>query len=136
MFLTQLIEEIKKHGEGDIALVRKAYNFTKEIHKEQKRVSGEDYLVHLENTALTLAELGLDEKTIIDIANAADNIVTVEEGIVDGGFGSAVLELLNSKGINKPVKILGLPDKFIEHGKRAEMLDQCGLSPGKIASTF
>jgi len=65
MVLTRITNEIRKRGEGDIALIRKAYNYASALYKEQKRINGEDYIVHFEQTALTLAELGLDEKTII-----------------------------------------------------------------------
>ena len=78
----------------------------------------------------------LDEELILKLANEADKIVTVEEGVLDGGFGSAVSDLLLDHGISKPIKRLGLPDKFIEHGKRSEILDQYGLIPEKIASAF
>jgi len=78
----------------------------------------------------------LDEELILKLANEADKIVTIEEGILDGGFGSAISDLLIDHGINKPVKRLGLPDKFIEHGKRSEILDLYGLTPEKIASAL
>jgi 1-deoxy-D-xylulose-5-phosphate synthase len=78
----------------------------------------------------------LDDELILKLANEADKIVTVEEGVLDGGFGSAVCELLMDNGINKPIKRLGLPSKFIEHGKRKEILDIYGLTPEKIASAF
>ena len=74
----------------------------------------------------------LDEELILNSVKAADRVITVEEGVLDGGFGSAVLELLAEKGINIPVKRLGLPAKFIEQGKRAELLDIYGLTPQKI----
>jgi 1-deoxy-D-xylulose-5-phosphate synthase len=78
----------------------------------------------------------LDDKFITDMALKVDKIITVEDGIVDGGFGSAVVELLNSCDIKTQVVRLGLPDKFIEHGKRNEILDEYGLSPKKIAEAF
>lgn len=78
----------------------------------------------------------LDKELLMKLAKTAEKIITIEEGVLDGGFGSAVSELLIDNGINKPIKRLGLPDKFIEHGKRAEILDQYGLTPEKIASVF
>ena len=44
-------------------------------------------------------------------------IITLEEAALNGGFGSAVLDLLNKNGIKANVKIIGIPDDFIEHGK-------------------
>lgn len=78
----------------------------------------------------------LDEGLILRLANEAEKVVTIEEGVLDGGFGSAVIELLTDSGINKPVKRLGLPSRFIEHGKRSEILDRYGLTAEKIASAF
>ena len=74
----------------------------------------------------------LNKDLIIDVAKTTDQIVTVEEGVLDGGFGSAVLELLTEQGLNKPLKRFGLPSKFVEHGTRAELLDIYGLTPQKI----
>jgi 1-deoxy-D-xylulose-5-phosphate synthase len=53
--------------------------------------------------------------------------VTVEEGAVNGGAGSAVLESLQSQGIVVPVLSLGLPDAFVEHGDPQQLLADCGL---------
>ncbi len=62
--------------------------------------------------------------------------VTVEDGVISGGFGSAVCEYLQNKTGNPPrVKMLGLPDEFLKHGKREDLLAQCGLSPVKIAAS-
>jgi 1-deoxy-D-xylulose-5-phosphate synthase len=70
----------------------------------------------------------LDKKLILGAVKDAERVITVEEGVLDGGFGSAVLELLSDEKINIPVKRLGLPSKFIEHGKRGEILAEYGLS--------
>jgi len=76
----------------------------------------------------------LDEDLLISLAKESDKIITVEEGVLDGGFGSAIAELLLDHGINKPIKRLGLPSKFIEHGKRDQILDIYGLTAEKIAA--
>jgi 1-deoxy-D-xylulose-5-phosphate synthase len=78
----------------------------------------------------------LDADLIIELAKASDKVVTVEEGVLEGGFGSAVAELLADKGIEKPINRIGLPSKFIEHGTRAQILDIYGLTAEKIASAF
>ncbi|MBI2650223.1 1-deoxy-D-xylulose-5-phosphate synthase [Candidatus Woesearchaeota archaeon] len=59
----------------------------------------------------------LDEELILQHSKKIKNIITLEEGTINGGFGSAVLELLNKNGIKSNIKIVGVPDKFIEHGK-------------------
>jgi 1-deoxy-D-xylulose-5-phosphate synthase len=74
----------------------------------------------------------LDKDLIIKEVKTANKIVTIEEGVLEGGFGSAVLELLSENGLNIPVQRLGLPSKFIEQGKRAELLKIYGLTPQKI----
>jgi 1-deoxy-D-xylulose-5-phosphate synthase len=74
----------------------------------------------------------LDKKLILDSVKSADSIITVEEGVLEGGFGSAVSELLADEKIDKPVLRLGLPSKFIEHGKRDSILAKYGLNPEGI----
>ncbi|MBI2541752.1 1-deoxy-D-xylulose-5-phosphate synthase [Candidatus Woesearchaeota archaeon] len=59
----------------------------------------------------------LDESLILSHARKIKNIITLEEGTSKGGFGNAVLELLNKNGISPNLKIIGIPDSFIEHGK-------------------
>ncbi|TES86811.1 1-deoxy-D-xylulose-5-phosphate synthase, partial [Candidatus Aerophobetes bacterium] len=71
----------------------------------------------------------LDEDLIVELASRTRRILTVEEGVLKGGFGSAVLELLQERGVSDcRVKRLGLPEKFLEQGKREELLSTYGLS--------
>jgi len=69
----------------------------------------------------------LDEALIAELAASHNMLVTVEENVVQGGAGSAVLETLVRKRIEIPVLQLGLPDQFVEHGDPAVLLKQCGL---------
>jgi len=69
----------------------------------------------------------LDEALIARLAASHELLVTVEEGAVNGGAGSAVLESLQSQGIVVPVLSLGLPDAFVEHGDPQQLLADCGL---------
>lgn len=77
----------------------------------------------------------LDGGLLRRLARETGVIVTVEDNVVAGGFGSAVLEYINSQNMNW-VKLLrlGLPDKFIEHGSRGELLAAHGLSTDRIAA--
>jgi 1-deoxy-D-xylulose-5-phosphate synthase len=75
----------------------------------------------------------LDAKLILDVSTRCGAVVTVEENAVEGGFGSAVLELLQEQGLTVPVRLLGIPDRFIEHGPRATLLETNGLSAAGIA---
>jgi len=74
----------------------------------------------------------LDSVLICEVASTAAVAVTVEENVVRGGFGSAVAEMLAGKGICTPLLTLGLPDRFIGHGRRNELLDEVGLSSDGI----
>jgi 1-deoxy-D-xylulose-5-phosphate synthase len=78
----------------------------------------------------------LDEKLLANIAKDHTHLVTAEENAITGGFGSQVATNLLSSG--RPIESLiqlGIPDRFIEHGSRAILLDNIGLSPEKIAET-
>ena len=76
----------------------------------------------------------LDAKLVAQLAAQHDLLVTVEEGCVMGGAGSAVAEALAAAGIVKPLLQLGLPDKFIDHGDAQQLLAQCGLDGAGIAT--
>jgi len=79
----------------------------------------------------------LDEKLIKFIGQRAKKILIIEEGVKQGGFGSAVLEFLEEEGLGAPkIKCLGLPDKFIEHDQREILLDKYGLNKEGIKSWF
>jgi 1-deoxy-D-xylulose-5-phosphate synthase len=74
----------------------------------------------------------LDVGTVLQIARSHEAIVTVEEGCVMGGAGSAVAECLAAAGVLLPLLQLGLPDEFIEHGDPGKLLAQCGLDAAGI----
>ena len=70
----------------------------------------------------------LDQMLLRQMATQCHALVTIEEGMVAGGFGSAVSEALETIGLHTvPLLRIGLPDQFIEHGKRAELLALCQL---------
>ncbi len=76
----------------------------------------------------------LDVETIKQVAGETERIVTVEENVLLGGFGSAVLEMLNRLGFRGiAARTLGLPDEFIEHGPRSHFLQVLGLEAEGIA---
>ncbi|OAT86517.1 1-deoxy-D-xylulose-5-phosphate synthase [Desulfotomaculum copahuensis] len=71
----------------------------------------------------------LDDETITRYAMRTRRLVTMEEHVLAGGFGSAVLELLGDRGLrNIRVVRMGIPDEFIEHGTRDRLLARCGLT--------
>lgn len=69
----------------------------------------------------------LDETLLLALAKTHKTFVTVEEGCLMGGAGSAVTEFLNQSGVNHPVLSLGLPDSFIDHGEQQAILASLGL---------
>ena len=78
----------------------------------------------------------LDEELLRQVAAEHDAIVTVEEGCVMGGAGSAVGEALAAAGITKPLLHLGLPDQFIEHGDPAKLLALQGLDAAGMEASI
>ena len=78
----------------------------------------------------------LDEELLRQVAAEHDAIVTVEEGCVMGGAGSAVGEALAAAGITKPLLHLGLPDQFIEHGDPAKLLALHGLDAAGMEASI
>jgi len=75
----------------------------------------------------------LDEELILRLARATHTLVTIEDGAVAGGFGSAVAELLHAHGLDDVrLRIIGVPDRFIEHGAPAILRELIGLSSGHV----
>ena len=77
----------------------------------------------------------LDTELLLQIASSHDALVTIEEGVVMGGAGSAVAEALAAAQIAKPLLQLGLPDAFIEHGDPARLLALQGLDAAGIEAS-
>ena len=78
----------------------------------------------------------LDEALVLELASNHDLLVTVEENVVMGGAGSAVLELLERRRISVPVLQLGLPDRFIDQGDPGIQLAECGLTAEGISESI
>jgi 1-deoxy-D-xylulose-5-phosphate synthase len=74
----------------------------------------------------------LDVDLIVHLARTHDALVTVEEGCVAGGAGSAVMEALHAAGLATPVLALGLRDEFIEHGDPVKLMALQGLDAAGI----
>lgn len=75
----------------------------------------------------------LDEELLHQIFARFPKILTVEDGCLLGGFGSAVLEFMVDHGYSSSVKRLGIPDQIIEHGQQIELQRECSFDPGAIA---
>ena len=78
----------------------------------------------------------LDEKLIAEVADKFDKVITVEDGVLRGGVGEAVVKSLYANGFKGEVRTLGIEDKFIEHGTPAELYSICGYDAEGIARTI
>jgi len=78
----------------------------------------------------------LDTETILQAVRDTGFLLIVEENVLAGGFGSAVLEAINAAGEQSThVHCLGIPDQFVEHGNRDELLADLGLDAEGISTT-
>lgn len=74
----------------------------------------------------------LDEALVLELARTHDALVTLEDNAIAGGAGSAVGEILAANGVEIPILQLGLPDAFLEHATREQLLAEAGLDAGGI----
>ena len=128
-----------------------------EVGRSEKLRDGKDLVFlavgSMVNTALQVADIlskkgteaavinarfikPIDRDMLEEVARTPGKIVTLEEGTVSGGFGSSVLEFFERENIRDiSIKCFGLPDQFIEHGAREELLRKYHLTPDEIAAT-
>ncbi len=127
-----------------------------QIGKGRKVREGKDLAIisigHIGNIALEAAEIlekegisaavydarfakPLDENMLREIFQQFDRIITVEDGCVMGGFGSAVLEFAAENDLHAKVRRLGIPDEVIEHGEQSELYRECGFDAAGIVKT-
>lgn len=78
----------------------------------------------------------LDEALVLELARTHAVLVTVEDNAVSGGAGSAVAELLESRNVQTPVLMLGLPDCFLEHASREQLLAEAGIDTAGIRAAI
>ncbi|MCB0760982.1 MAG: 1-deoxy-D-xylulose-5-phosphate synthase [Flavobacteriales bacterium] len=76
----------------------------------------------------------IDEVLLHEVLGKFQKVITVEDGCLQGGMGSAVLEFMADHGYTAQVKRLGVPDKFIEHGTQAELYAECGFDSAAIVA--
>jgi 1-deoxy-D-xylulose-5-phosphate synthase len=78
----------------------------------------------------------LDETLLHELFARFDKFITVEDGSVQGGFGSAVLEFMSRFNYKADVRILGIPDRLVEHGTPKQLYEEIGLDPASIAQNI
>ncbi len=74
----------------------------------------------------------LDTKVLHEVFSQFRHIITVEDGVLKGGFGSAVIEFMSDNGYNSEVRRLGIPDYFVEQGTQEELYAECGFDADGI----
>jgi 1-deoxy-D-xylulose-5-phosphate synthase len=125
-----------------------------EIGKGQQIKEGEDIAIltigHIGNYAIKACEIleneginaahydlrfvkPLDEALLHEVFQKFNKVITVEDGCVQGGMGSAVLEFMSDHGYSSKLKRLGIPDRVVEHGEQLELHHECGFDPEGIA---
>ena len=74
----------------------------------------------------------MDVRAVLDAAKSHDLLVTAEEGVIAGGAGSAVMELLAAHGVYAPVLQIGIQDHFVDHGDVESLFADCGMDPESV----
>jgi 1-deoxy-D-xylulose-5-phosphate synthase len=141
-------------GEGVMPNWKKSFQKI-EIGKGRKIKDGEEIAIltigHIGNYAVSACEMlekeglnpahydlrfvkPLDEALLHEVFQRFDKIITVEDGCLMGGMGSAVLEFMAENDYMAKVKRLGIPDNIIEHGEQIELHRECGFDPEGIAN--
>jgi len=77
----------------------------------------------------------IDKEMLTGVFENFKYIVTIEDGVIQGGFGSAVLEFMAENNFTATIKLLGIPDKFIEHGTPDDLYRECGIDAKGITNT-
>jgi len=77
----------------------------------------------------------LDKNLLTEVFENFKQIVTIEDGTIQGGFGSAILEFMAENNYSASVKLLGVPDKFIEHGTVEDLYKECGIDAKGIVKS-
>jgi 1-deoxy-D-xylulose-5-phosphate synthase len=121
----------KKLREGkDIAILslgpigNEVFKAIEEVEKEGLSVAHYD-MIYLKP---------IDEDLLHEVGTHFEHIITVENGVIKGGLGSAVLEFMADHGYRPRVKRIGVPDEFIEHGTIPDLYKLCGMDAHSIAS--
>jgi 1-deoxy-D-xylulose-5-phosphate synthase len=78
----------------------------------------------------------IDEALLHEVFAKFSKIITIEDGTVVGGFGTAVLEFMNQHGYHAEVKIMGIPDRLVEHGTPRELYNEIGLNSQAVAEVL
>ena len=131
MVATGVGRELKSGNDLAILSIGTAGNFATEAIAKVEH-EGKHSIAHYD---LRFAK-PLDEKLIAEVATKFDKVITVEDGVLRGGVGEAVVKSLYANGFKGEVRTLGIEDKFIEHGTPAELYSISGYDAEGIARTI
>lgn len=116
--------------EGTDAVILSFGPMLKTAEKAAKQLSGEGISVKIINARFIKP---MDCDVLMDLAYKNLPILTLEEGVLQGGFGSAVMEFFHDKGFHEMViDSMGIPDRYIEHGSVSDLLEEVGLTVSNV----
>ncbi len=126
----EVVQNFAGNGKPKVALFGLGPMFT--IAQNAAKQLADDYDCALINPRFTKP---IDEGTTEYFAKAADRVVTIEDHVIAGGYGSIVADLLVEKGVSTPVERVGWPDQFIEHASSvSELREKYGLTADAIVA--
>ncbi|NRA13462.1 MAG: 1-deoxy-D-xylulose-5-phosphate synthase, partial [Crocinitomicaceae bacterium] len=102
----------------------------------------QDAIKELKETGASVAHYDMrfvkpiDETMLHEVFTKFDKIITVEDGCLMGGFGSAVIEFMADQKYASEIVRLGIPDAYIQHGTQQELWDECGFDTNAIVKTI
>ena len=114
--------------EGNILAMLSIGSIAKNVSKALKHLENKDAIAHYDMRFVK----PLDENLLHNIFKKFEKIITVEDGTVRGGFGSAILEFASNNNYQNKIKVLGIPDEFIHHGSVNELYRICGIDVDSI----
>lgn len=124
--------EIRKEGEKVVVLSYGPIGFTAQRAIERCEAN-DGYKVGLINLRFAKP---LDTEVLDYVATHYEQVVTIEDGSLAGGVGSAVLEYFSDSGYRKPIKRLGISDEYIKHGEVSMQMEYCGLDEETVYNTL
>jgi 1-deoxy-D-xylulose-5-phosphate synthase len=120
-------------SEGDDIAIMSIGHPGNDVSSVAKKLAGESIFVTHWDMRFAAP---LDKEALHSVFRKFRNIITIEDGILKGGFGSAVIEFMCDNGYSAEVKRLGIPDRFVEQGTQEELYKECGFDTECIMRTI
>ena len=119
--------EVLKEG-SDLAIISVG-NIAENVKKAIKIIDSKDQVAHYDAKFIK----PLDEKMLHEIFTNFKKVITIEEGVLAGGFGAAILEFASNNEYHRLIKCIGIPDQFVEQGNMKELYEIVKLDVTSIA---